>query len=323
MKVLIAGHDLKFIKFYIDYLDKSSHEVKIDQWDNHVAHNIKESYKLLEWADVIFCEWGLGNTIFYSKNKREHQKLIVRLHRQELETTYLLQAKLDKIDSFIAVSPYIYEEFCRTFKLPRKKMNLVYNNVDLNEFYNKRLPDRKYHIGMVGYLPKLKRMDLALDIFEELYKQNQKYILHFKGKKPEELRWLMRNEEETNYYEEQFNRIKEAEWKDNIIFEPFGDVVDFYNRMEYIISVSDVESFHLAVAEGMACGAIPLITNWEGSSTIYDEKFIFESLRDVLKQLEFIRVNRSELLMIMQKDVKKFDYNKIIKEINEIVLEKL
>lgn len=319
MKVLIAGHDLKFIKFYIDYLEKSSHEVKIDQWENHVAHNIKESYKLLEWADVIFCEWGLGNTIFYSKNKREHQKLIVRLHRQELETTYLLQAKLDKIDSFIAVSPYIYEEFCRTFKLPRKKMNIVYNNVDLNEFYNKRLPDRKYHIGMVGYLPKLKRMDLALDIFEELYKQDQKYILHFKGKKPEELKWLTRNEEEINYYDEQFNRIKEAEWKDNIIFEPFGDVVDFYNKMECIISVSDVESFHLAVAEGMSCGAIPIISNWKGSETIYSDMFIINFQNDISNYINYARKNKELFNKEMKKNVIKFDENKIINNFNEIL----
>src|SRR5699024_11132947 len=116
----------------------------------------------------VFCEWGLGNTIFYSQNKRENQHLVVRLHRQELETSYLTQADIEAVDLFITVSPFIYEEFSRTFNLPRKKMRLIYNNVDLGQFTNHNHKNRKFHMGMVGYLPKLKRMDLALDIFEEL-----------------------------------------------------------------------------------------------------------------------------------------------------------
>lgn len=319
MNILIAGHDLKFIKFYVDYLDKSEHEVKIDQWDNHIAHNIKESYNLLEWADIIFCEWGLGNTIFYSKNKRENQKLIVRLHRQELETSYLTQARIDKIDSFIAVSPYIYEEFSRTFQLPREKINLVYNNVDLKKFYNRENPNREFHIGMVGYLPKLKRMDLALDIFEELYNTDDRYVLHFKGKKPEELRWLMRIDEEREFYENQFKRLEEAEWKDNVIFEPFGDVVEFYNKMEFILSVSEVESFHLAVAEGMACGAIPVITNWEGSRTIYSSDFIINDISEVQNYISTMRERKVEIDYKLTEDVKQFDKNRILNELNEIV----
>lgn len=319
MNILIAGHDLKFIKFYIDYLDKSDHEVKIDQWENHVVHDIKKSFNLLEWADVIFCEWGLGNTIFYSKNKRDNQRLIVRLHRQELETTYLSQAKIDKVDSFIAVSPYIYEEFTRTFHLPREKMHLVYNNVDLSKLYNQNISDRKYHIGMVGYLPKLKRMDSALDIFETLYNKDRRYVLHFKGKRPEELRWLMRIDEEREYYENQFRRIEESTWKDNVIFEPFGDVVDFYNRMEFILSVSDVESFHLAVAEGMACGAVPIITNWEGAYTIYPSEFIVHNLKSINEYIENIRSKPKEIKSTMLNQVKYFDQIKIIEDLDKIL----
>lgn len=321
MKVLIAGHDLKFIKFYVDHLESSSHEVKIDQWENHVVHNLKESFELLDWADIIFCEWGLGNTIFYSKNKRPHQRLIVRLHRQELETSYLTQAKHDNIDAFITVSPYIFEEFSRTFNLPREKMHLIYNNIDLEKFKNKKFKDRKFHLGMVGYLPKLKRMDLALDVFEKLYKEDSRYMIHFKGKRPEELRWLWRIDNEKEFYKEQFQRIEDAEWKDNVIFEPFGDVVDFYNRMEFILSVSDVESFHLAVAEGMASGAVPIITNWEGSDSIYSTDFIVNNITAIPKKIISVNNNNNHFYKLINKDIKKFDQKLIIKELNSIVLQ--
>lgn len=316
MKILIAGHDLKFIKFYIDHLKVSKHEVKIDKWENHVAHNIQNSYELLNWADIIFCEWGLGNTIFYSQNKRENQRLVVRLHRQELETSYLTQADIEAIDLFITVSPFIYEEFSRTFNLPRKKMRLIYNNVDLNQFTNHNLNNREFHIGMVGYLPKLKRMDLALDIFENLYNEDNRYILHFKGKKPQELKWLWRIDEERDFYDEQFKRIESAEWRNNVVFEEFGDVVGFYNRMEFIFSLSDVESFHLAAAEGMACGAIPIITNWEGSETIYSNKFIIGNYDQALEYINYVRNNKSMFNKLLQKNIEKFSEIESIKSIN-------
>lgn len=319
MKIVIAGHDLKFIKFYIDYLKNSNNEVKIDHWESHTAHNIKESFDLINWADVVFCEWGLGNSVFYSKNKKKGQKLIVRLHRQELETNYLTRAKIENIDKFITVSPYIYEEFSRKFTLPREKMQLIYNNIDLNKFTNKDFEKRKFHIGMVGYLPKLKRLDLALDIFEELYKKDNRYHIHFKGKKPEELRWLWRIDDEREFYNSQFKRIESAEWKDNVIFEPFGDVVDFYNKIEIILSVSDIESFHLAAAEGMSCGAIPVISNWEGSDTIYNSTFILDDLNNIAQYIEVMR-NNDNTKALLEKEVIKFDQEIVINEINSLVL---
>lgn len=320
MKILIVGHDLKFIQFYIDYLENSDHAIKLDIWENHSAHDVKESFKLLEWADIILCEWGLGNIRFYSNYKREHQKLFVRLHRQELNTDYLNESNLDNIDGIITVSPFIYEEFCRVFSLPRNKMKLVYNQVNLRNFKDNTIKDRKYKIGMVGYLPKLKRMDLALDLFELLYKENKKYTLHFKGKSPQELRWLWRLDEEREFYESQFSRIEKSEWKDNVVFEPFGDVVDFYNNMEFIVSLSDVESFHLAAAEGMSCGAIPIISNWEGSETIYHSRYILNDINHVNKYIEKMRQSEG-IKELMKEEISQFDSNIIIEELNSIILQ--
>lgn len=316
MKIVVAGHDLKFIQFFIEYLtQRTDVELKIDQWKGHADHDIEYSYELLDWADVIFCEWGLGNIQFYSQNKREHQKLIVRLHRQELETSYLTNSNINNIDDFILISPYIYDEFCRKFDLPRNKMKLIYNAVDLAKFINNNNNDRKFKLGMVGYLPKLKRMDLALDIFEMLYQVDKRYTLTFKGKKPEELKWLMKRDAERVYYEQQYKRIEEAEWKENVHFEGFGDVVEFYNDIEFILSLSDIESFHLAVAEGMACGAIPIIYNWEGSETIYNEDYIIENLENIASHVNSLRNSYS----YNENEIIRFNKDKICRQLFEVI----
>ena len=119
-KIVFAGHDLKFAKLIMDYLDNTGmFEIRKDEWNGHNAHDEQQSKECLEWAEIIVCEWGLGNAVWYSHRKLPHQKLIVRMHLQEVDTIYPQQFNIENIDAFIAISPYIYEEFYRVFKLPR------------------------------------------------------------------------------------------------------------------------------------------------------------------------------------------------------------
>ncbi|GIO26922.1 glycosyltransferase [Ornithinibacillus bavariensis] len=295
-KVVFAGHDLKFATGLINDLKlKPDIEVKIDKWDSHDAHDEEFSEKCLEWADVIFCEWGLGNAVWYSKYKKSNQKLLVRMHRQELETFYPNKFVLENINKIIAISPYIFEEFYRKFKFPRKKMQMIFNYVDMSKYTLTKLEGSQYNIGMIGISPKLKRIDIALDIFERLWEKDNRYKLYAKGRMPSEYNWIWNNDEQRQYYEEQFSRIEKSNWGKNVIFSGFGsDVNEWLENIGFILSTSDYESFHLAVAEGMASGAYPIIRNWDGVRTIYKKDWIFNSIDDAVDKI--VKYNENEVM---------------------------
>ncbi|MFP3361566.1 group 1 glycosyl transferase, partial [Planococcus sp. SIMBA_143] len=80
------GHDLKFLPQIMAQLEAAGHRVIVDQWDGHDIHDEERSLRLLAEADVIFCEWALGNVKWYSHHKQDDQRLVVRLHAQELRT---------------------------------------------------------------------------------------------------------------------------------------------------------------------------------------------------------------------------------------------
>lgn len=286
-KLLFAGHDLKFAKFLIDHYSKEDiYEVKIDKWQGHNIHNENKSRELLEWADIIFCEWGLGNAVWYSENKRVHQKLIVRMHLQERDTEYPKNFNYDNIDKIITISPYIYEEMYRIFKLPRDKMIMIYNNVNTCLFDKAKEGDYKHNLAIVGILPKRKRLDLAIDIIEKLIEKDKKYKLFIKGKHPNDIAWIKNKEEEKIYYDEIFNRIENNKLKDNIIFEEYTDNMgEWFTKIGFTLSTSDFESFHLAPMEGMASGAYPIIFNWDGCSTIYKEEWIVNSVDEAVNKI--------------------------------------
>ncbi len=74
--ILFAGHDLKFAQPLIKFFQESSNFlVKIDKWEGHNIHNEQQSFDCLEWADIIICEWGLGNAVWYSNHKKKSSKI--------------------------------------------------------------------------------------------------------------------------------------------------------------------------------------------------------------------------------------------------------
>jgi glycosyltransferase involved in cell wall biosynthesis len=280
--ILFAGHDLKFLTDTINAYQKDNNfEVLIDQWKNHSDHNVKTSEDMLKQADIIFCEWGLNNIRWYSRRKIKGQRLIVRIHLQEnRRQQFLDQAKKDAIDKYIFISPYRFEEFVEMHNLPRSKVRMIFNTVDVDKFHKKKHPEARWTLGFVGIVPWRKRFDRALQLFDKLWREDNRYILRIKGKLPEDYPWMKipPRDKELESFNKMYDQIDSAPWKDNVFFDGHGDdMPEWYQRIGYLISTSDFEGSHQAVAEGMASGATPLMLPWGGAETVYPSDYIFSS----------------------------------------------
>ena len=101
LRVLFNGHDLKFLRNLIRCFSQSSnYEVQVEEWKGHNAVDQDQNETLLRWADVIFCEWCLGNAKRYSERKRPGQRLFIRLHHQEMGLPYRNQLDWRKAGRF-------------------------------------------------------------------------------------------------------------------------------------------------------------------------------------------------------------------------------
>lgn len=294
INLLFAGHDFKFLRLFMDYFERHPRfNVLLDEWEGHKIHDVNHSKACLERADIIFCEWGLGNAVWYSHHKKPHQTMIVRIHRQEKETPFPREYNLHNIDRFILVSPYMLEEMYRLFRIPRHKMTMIYNAVDgVRLVQPKQLEDLTFHLGMIGVNPKLKRLDLALDMLETLRKEDERYKLFIKGHHPNEIYWINKRDDERAYYDRLLERLEEPVFKDSVVFDGHGDdVPEWLTKIGFVLSTSDLESFHLAPAEAMTSGTYPIIRHWTGSETIYPDDVLMEN---VLDGVELIRSFKGE-----------------------------
>lgn len=313
-KLLVAGHDLKFINHIIMQL-QGDYKIKIDHWHNHNAHDEGQSAQLLEWADVIFCEWCLGNAVWYSQHKKAGQKLVVRLHRQEITTPYINKIKQSAVDKIIFIAPHVRDEFIQLTGFDLKKSVIIFNAVDCAKFNQEKLPGAEFNFGFLGFCPRLKRLDRALDIFEAIWSKDHRYNLFVKGKMPTEYDWLWKKEEERSFYRRLFKRINQSKWRNAVVFEGWGEDIDQWMRkIGFMLSTSDIEGSHQAVAEAMASGAIPLIAGWPGANTVYPADYIASSERELILRFQGLKKEYlSNSNKVTTYAVNSFDINKVIK----------
>lgn len=274
-RVVVAGHDLKFLTRLLDHLnDVPDIEVRLDEWAGLNTHDEVASRAAVEWADVVVCEWCGPNAIWYARHKRPGQKLLVRLHRFELYADWPGALDIDKVDRVICVSDHYTELTRDRTGWPAEKVITVPNWVDVDQLDRPKLPGARFQLGMIGVAPSRKRLDLGLDVLAALRRRDPRYTLRVKSKLPWEYWWIWKKEEEQAHYSAALRRIR-GELSGGVVFDPYGpDVANWLRRVGFVLSTSDDESFHLAPAEGMASGAVPALLNWPGADRIYRPRWV-------------------------------------------------
>ena len=276
-RVLVAGHDLKFAQSFISSLREQGYPVTLDQWESHSDHDEERSLELLGAADVVFCEWGLGNAQWYSRHVADDQRLVVRVHSQELRRPYLSRIQHRNVDAYIFVGPLVREAAVRSHGVPRDRTVVIPNGVATAALDLPKHEGADRTIGLVGILPQSKRLDLALDVLEALHRHDGSYRLRIRGKLPSEIPWLSQRPDELKYFEDQFARIDaiNTNGEDRVLVEGHGEnMAEWYQNVGVALSVSDFESFHLTIADGAASGALPVLLAWPGADLIYPREWI-------------------------------------------------
>ena len=286
-RILFAGHNFHFAQPLIEhYRHRPGYLVSVDQWTSHDSHDRAGSRRLLASADVIFCEWCLGNAVWYSKRKRSNQRLIIRLHNQEMKLKYLPKLKWENIDSLIAICPRNYDALQARFPDYSSRIALVYNLFETATFNKPKVKGAEFNLGFMGLVPMRKRPDLAFRILSALRKRDSRFTLHFLGKLPEDYPWMRRRFKELRYYRRLMQDIEVSPHRNSVVFDDFtSDVPGWFTKIGFLLSTSDLEGSHQAVAEGMAAGSIPVIRSWTGAERLYPREYVFTSLDGAVERI--------------------------------------
>lgn len=302
-RLLIAGHDLKFIRDAVPALE-DHFEIRFDEWKGHELHDEKQSKDLLDWAEYIWCEWLLKNTEWYAAHKRHDQRLVVRMHRMELGRNHGERLDMRKVDGVIAVSPLFFERLLERYpNIPRHKARLIPNYVRVDEYHTDWHPDRLYTLGIIGILPSRKGYRRALEILSRLREVDRRFRLEVFGKCPEELPWIARDANEMAYFKDCEKFIQQHDLQEAVHFNGHVDTTKALAKRSvgFVLSVSEsdfdfpgFESFHLAVADGFAAQGVSLVRRWPGAEYLWPKQFLVDDEENSEKRI--IRLSADEAL---------------------------
>lgn len=282
--LLIAGHDLKFMGDLKEkVLNDSNFRVNEVLWPRFQGGGEAQTLAAMRSAKLVFCEWALENAVFCSQNKQPDQTLIVRFHRFELSTPYPQRIQIENVDKVVTVSEHMAKHLAQAYQWPASKIMVIPNSIDCSLLDRPKTESARFNIGVLGALPLLKRLDLATNLLETLREKDPRFMLHVKGKMPWDMPWIWNDGAQFSFYEGIFDGLRRNNFlRGAVQIDEHGpDVARWFQKIGWILSLSDVESFHLAGIEGMASGAIPIVRDRLGAKDIFPENLVFSDIRDM------------------------------------------
>lgn len=268
-RILLAGHDLKFSTHIVSELERAGHEVLVDEWQGHNRHVADQSRSLLARADVVWCEWALGNAVWYSREASEETRVLTRFHLQEVTTSFPRHINVGTGDRHVVfVGEHVRREAVRRFGWADQVTSTVPNAITVPP---QVVPGDPWKLGVVGVTPARKGLAVALDALEALRATDSRYSLHLKGYKPTEYPWFRERSTEQTYFQSQYQRIENSPLlRGAVHWDGFSrDVEPWYADMGIVLSTSDFESFHFTLPDGAVRGAVPRAIAWPGSDLLY------------------------------------------------------
>lgn len=226
-----------------------------------------------------FIEWGQRAASLGSRAPNTVGKRIVRVHAYEACTAFLQIIDPNTIDCLIFVSPHMKKLVHAVAPhLQDVPHAVIPNAMNLNRFSSVKSEGAERTITILGYGSPQKDPMWALEVLDCILERDSNWTMQFIGE-----HFPRKDRPGDVAYARRFDEAR-ARFGDQVQLLPFqNDVSLTLQSTGYLLSSSSHESFHLAIAEGAASAAVPVVRRWPGYSRwggpheIFPEDWIVDS----------------------------------------------
>ncbi len=246
----------------------------------------------LDWADVVLVDWCTPLAYAFTLVDPGSTRLIVRLHSFEAFTVWPHLMDFSHLDDIVFVSHHL-----RDFTLqavPRLAASdvathVLPNAVDLRRCLRPKSDEARFNLAMVGYSVVAKDPRWAVEVLRHLRGTDSRYRLLLVGHD-----LYAGPTAAARAYAEEFQR-------DLNELEPTGavrrightdDLPTVLTEIGTILSTSVRESQHIALLEGAASGAVPVVRDWpyfaaleEGPQTMFPHDWVVQSPKEAADRI--------------------------------------
>lgn len=286
-RILIATHDAKFLRQFLDLL-RGEPGITLHRQDWLSTTRPAGPPTVPADVDTVFCEWACENAVWHSRNKRPGTRLIVRLHRFEAFRDFPARIDWSAVDALIVVSDHFRDLMVEQHGVDPARVHVIPQYIDWHALRREKLPQARFTLGLVGINPfGHKRFDRAIDFLAALRAADPRFRLAVRSVMPWQIDWVWNREDETRrQFEAVFARIfADPALRDHVRFDPAGpDMEEWYRGIGTILSSSDSEGCHTSVMEAMASGATAVVHDWPGARGLFGPH-VHAEMRDAIPGL--------------------------------------
>lgn len=254
-------------------------------------------YKILKESNILKTNQMDGSTAAVLTKILIKKPLLIRTgftlsifakhmkkNRLILFIVYLVELMAYKLsDQIIVSSNYDKEYIAQKYSIEKNKINVLYNYIDTNRFYDKNLTRSTTKILTIVRLNEQKNL---FNLIEAVSKKNLTLDIYGEGELEEDLK----------------NYSKKLRAKVNFLGIVSNDELPaIFNSYQFFILASYYEGMPKALLEAMACGCICLGTDVMGINEVIQDNYNGylskgTSSNDIYKMLQNLQVNNDMLI---------------------------
>ena len=213
-------------------------------------------------SDTVWVEWGQRAAVAASLLPDRTRRTIVRLHSFESWTVFPHLVDWSAVDDLVFVGPHIRDLLVprlRGFDPTTTRTHVVPVSLDPARWRRPKQAGAERTLAVVGWAAPAKDAVWALDLLARLRAHDSSYRLLLVGHEPAS-DGPAGVRQYRDAVQERLARPDVADAVERIPFTP--DVPALLERVGVVLSSSVRESLHMAVVEGAASGAVPVVRDW-------------------------------------------------------------
>lgn len=211
------------------------------------ANIVNLNHKSIEVDTVVYC------SIYCKKDRIKADKELRWLHG--CLTDMKVKLPKEKIDNYIAVGQVCKEQL--DSQLVDQKATLIYNEINsqIHELANEHIPERKQlTLVTVSRISREKGFERMLKVAEQL--KDIDYIWHIVG----------------SGYDKKYEESIKKQAPDHWVFHgKLDNPFPFIKNADFLLQLSDYESFGFVLLEALVLGTTVIITNYSSASEMINE----------------------------------------------------
>lgn len=248
--------------------------------------------ELFDWADVVFLEWCDALAYSFTLIDPGTTKVVVRLHSYEAFALWPHLVDFTRVDTIVFVSEHLRDFVNAT--VPRLRESgveqlVISNGVDLERCRGEKPDEARFTLGLIGLSSFAKDPLWALQVLRTVRARDPRYRLHLVG---DDLARPLSGAAR-RYTEDYHREVAALEAEGAVVrLGHTDDVPAALRDIGVILSTSVRESQHLALVEGAASGAVPVVRDWpffagleHGPRTLFPPEWVVRTPEEAAERI--------------------------------------